>query len=142
MYNLVKRQAEVEILPMAQSEGLGVITYSPLAGGLLSGKYNLSGAAANSRLLVDKSYQKRYEAAWVHETAGRFAEFALQRGFEPAALAVAWVGSHPGVTAPIIGARNLQQLEGSLKSLEIAMTSELRAEISDLSHAPASANDR
>ena len=49
-------------------------------------------------------------------TAARFSQFARQRGYEPAALAVAWVGSHPAVTAPIIGARNLEQLEGSLKS--------------------------
>ena len=78
-------------------------------------------------------YQVRYGAEEVYSVAGRFTEFARQRGFEPAALAVAWVGSHPAVTAPIIGARNLTQLEGSLKSVEIPMTAELRAEISALS---------
>ena len=60
----------------------------------------------------------------------------------PASLAVAWVVSHPAVTAPIIGARNLAQLEESLGSLEIAMTPELRAEISALSPEPPPATDR
>ena len=69
-------------------------------------------------------------------------DLAEQRGFDPTALAVAWVGSHPAVTAPIIGARNLEQLEGSLKALEIEMTPELRAEISALSPEPPPATDR
>jgi aryl-alcohol dehydrogenase-like predicted oxidoreductase len=87
-------------------------------------------------------YQIRYGFDWVHETAGRFTDFARSRGFDPAALAVAWVGSHPAVTAPIIGARSLQQLEGSLRSLEIEMTPELRAEVSALSPEPPPATDR
>ncbi|GAP08000.1 MAG TPA: aldo/keto reductase [Anaerolinea thermolimosa] len=142
MYNLVKRQAEVEILPMARAEGLGVITYSPLGGGLLTGKYTPGTRPEKGRLVENKMYQVRYGAAWMVEVADRFSEFARQRGFDPAALAVAWAGSHPAVTAPIIGARNLQQLEGSLKSLEITMTPELRAEISALSPEPPPATDR
>ena len=128
MYNLVKRQAEVEILPMARSEGLGVIPYSPLGGGLLTGKYAPGIRPGAGRLVENAMYQVRYAADSVYETAGRFSEFARQRGFEPAALAVAWVGAHPAVTAPILGARNLSQLEGSLKSLDIPMTPELYAE--------------
>jgi len=142
MYNLVKRQAEVEILPMARAEGLGVITYSPLGGGLLTGKYTPGTRPEKGRLVENKMYQVRYGATWMYEVADRFSEFARQRGFDPAALAVAWVGSHPAVTAPIIGARNLQQLEGSLKSLEITMTPELRAEVSALSPEPPPATDR
>jgi len=142
MYNLVKRQAEVEILPLAQSEGLGVIPYSPLGGGLLTGKYAPGIRPAQGRLLVNQMYQARYGADWVYEVAGRFSEFARQRGFSPASLAVAWVGSHPAVTAPIIGARNLTQLEDSLKSVDIAMTAELRAEVSALSPEPPPATDR
>lgn len=142
MYNLVKRQAEVEILPMARAEGLGVITYSPLGGGLLTGKYTPSTRPEKGRLVENKMYQVRYGATWMVEVADRFSEFARQHGFDPAALAVAWVGSHPAVTAPIIGARNLQQLEGSLKSLEITMTPELRAEVSALSPEPPPATDR
>jgi aryl-alcohol dehydrogenase-like predicted oxidoreductase len=142
MYNLAKRQAEVELLPMAQSEQLGVITYSPLGGGLLTGKYSTTGRPASGRLVENEMYQTRYGDAGYYEVAERFTSFARERGLEPASLAVAWVASHPAVTAPIIGARNLQQLEGSLKALDIRMTDDLRAEISALSPEPPPATDR
>ena len=142
MYNLVKRQAEVEILPMAQSENLGVIPYSPLGGGLLTGKYGTAQRPEAGRLVQNQMYQKRYGEALYYEVAEAFSRFAQERELEPAALAVAWVASHPAVTAPIIGARNLEQLEGSLKSLEIKMTPELRAELSALSPEPPVATDR
>lgn len=142
MYNLVKRQAEVEILPLAQSEKLGVIPYSPLGGGLLTGKYGASRRPEAGRLIENQMYQTRYGAEWVYEVAEQFTTFAQERGFEPASLAVAWVASHPAITAPIIGARNLAQLESSLKALEIKLTPELRAEISALSPEPAVATDR
>jgi aryl-alcohol dehydrogenase-like predicted oxidoreductase len=142
MYNLVKRQAEVELLPMAQSEQVGVITYSPLGGGLLTGKYGTTRRPEAGRLTENRMYQTRYGDAWNYEVAERFTDFARERDLEPASLAVAWVASHPAVTAPIIGARNLEQLEGSLKALDIRMTDELRAEISALSPEPPPATDR
>ncbi len=142
IYNLVKRQAEVEILPMALSEGLGVIPYNAMGGGLLTGKYGPGLRPEKGRLVENSMYQSRYAADWLYEVAGRFTEFARQRGYEPAALAVAWVGSHPAVTAPIIGARSLAQLEGTLKSVDINLTAELRAEISALSPEPPPATDR
>ncbi|MGC9400093.1 MAG: aldo/keto reductase [Anaerolineae bacterium] len=142
MYNLVKRQAEVEILPMAQAENLGVIPYSPLGGGLLTGKYGPDKRPEKGRLVENEMYQVRYGADWVYEVAQVFVDFARARGYDPVALAVAWVGSHPAVTAPIIGARNVAQLEGSLRALEMEMTPELRAEISALSPTPPPATDR
>jgi aryl-alcohol dehydrogenase-like predicted oxidoreductase len=142
MYNLVKRQAEVEILPMAEEENLAVTPYSPLAGGLLTGKYHAPDAPEVGRFLTNKAYQARYREQWINETAARFSAFARERGFDPAALGVAWVASHPAVTAPLIGARSVQQLEGSLKAVEIPMTPELRAEISALSVEPPPATDR
>lgn len=142
MYNLVKRQAEVEILPMAQFYNLGVISYSPLGAGLLSGKYGAGRRPRNGRLTDSPQYQKRYSEALYYDVAERFTSFARERGSDPAALAVAWVAGHPAITAPIIGARNLEQLEGSLKSVEIEMTEELYAEISALSPEPPLATDR
>ena len=142
MYNLVKRQAEVEILPLAQSEGLGVIPYSPLGGGLLTGKYTRNSRPSSGRLVESNMYMARYKDDWVYDVAERFTEFATSHGYDPAGLAVAWAGSHPAVTAPIIGSRNLTQLEGSLKALEIEMTPDLRAEISALSPEPPPATDR
>ncbi len=142
MYNLVKRQAEVEILPMAEAEELGVISYSPLGGGLLTGKYASDQKPDVGRLLGNKAYIRRYGDDWMSDTAVRFSAFARERGYEPAGLAVAWVAAHPAITAPIIGARSLKQLEGSLKALEIDMTPELRDEISALSIEPPPATDR
>jgi aryl-alcohol dehydrogenase-like predicted oxidoreductase len=78
----------------------------------------------------------------MYEVAEEFTTFAKERGFEPAALAMAWVASDPAVTSPIIGARNLAELEGSLKALEIEMTPALRAAISPLSPEPPPATDR
>ena len=142
MYNLVKRQAEVEILPMADAERLGVITYSPLGGGLLTGKYGLGHQPPSGRLVEDEIYQVRYGAEWMYQVAERFTAFADEHGFNAVALAVAWVGSHPAVTAPIIGARDVAQLEDSLGAAEIKMTPALRAQISALSPAPPPATDR
>ncbi|HWO09224.1 MAG TPA: aldo/keto reductase [Polyangiaceae bacterium] len=140
MYNLAKRQAEVEILPMAEAMGLGVCSYSPLAGGLLSGKYDA--ADAQGRLTTNAMYKTRYGAPTYHELAARFSALARELGFHPATLAVAWVASHPAITAPILGARNPAQLEPALGALDVPMTPELRARLSQLAPAPPPATDR
>jgi aryl-alcohol dehydrogenase-like predicted oxidoreductase len=142
MYSLVKRQAEVEVLPMAMAEGLAVASYSPLGGGLLSGKYGVQRRPKQGRIVDYDLYARRYGDPMNFEVADRFAVFADAQGVHPAALAVAWVMSHPGITAPIIGARNLSQLNESLGALDIKMTPELRAEVSALSPEPPPANDR
>jgi aryl-alcohol dehydrogenase-like predicted oxidoreductase len=139
MYNLVKRQAEVEILPMAQANGLGVMSYSPAGGGLLSGKYADKGSG---RLSTSKQYENRYGEAWMHEVAAGFAAFCKQRGWHPVSAAVAWVAAHPAISAPIIGARSAEQLQASLDSVRIPMTPELRAEMAQLSRTPPPATDR
>jgi aryl-alcohol dehydrogenase-like predicted oxidoreductase len=141
MYNLVKRQAEVEILPLAISEHLGVISYSPLGGGLLTGKYK-AGQPASGRIVENNIYIRRYGDEWMHAAALSFADFAHQRGYKPAALAVAWVAAHPGITAPIIGARNMAQLDDTLTALEIPMTVELYTQVAGLTPQPAPATDR
>ena len=142
MYNLVKRQAEVEILPLARSEQLGVITYSPLGGGLLTGKYSTTQRPQEGRLVTNEMYQKRYRNQEYYVIAEKLTEKAREQGVSPAALAVTWVMSHPDVTAPILGARNLAQLEESLAALEIKLTKECREEISALSFTPPPATDR
>jgi aryl-alcohol dehydrogenase-like predicted oxidoreductase len=140
MYNLVKRQAEVEILPMAQANGLGVIAYSPGGGGLLSGKY--LDKSIQGRIVANKMYTDRYGEPWMHEVAARFAAFCSERGLHPMSVAVAWVAAHPAITAPIIGARNLEQLRASLDSVKLDMTPALREEIGALSRTPPPATDR
>jgi aryl-alcohol dehydrogenase-like predicted oxidoreductase len=142
MYNLVKRQAEVEILPMAKSEYLGVIPYSPLGGGLLSGKYGKDRKPQSGRLIENKMYGVRYGEEWMYDVAEKFTELSREIGHHPASVAVAWVSAHPAVTAPIIGARNPAQLKASLDSLKVPMTEDLWKKIADLSYEPPSATDR
>ncbi len=139
MYSLVKRQAEVEILPMAEHNGIGVIPYSPAAAGLLSGKYF---GQASGRLKTNKMYEARYGEEWAFETAEKYVALCKAKGLHPVSAAIAWVAAHPAVTAPIIGARNLDQLKDSLASVDVAMTPELRKEIADLSRTPPPATDR
>jgi aryl-alcohol dehydrogenase-like predicted oxidoreductase len=139
MYNLVKRQAEVEVLPMAAANDIAVIPYSPAAAGLLSGKYS---GDATGRLKTNKQYTARYGEPWVFEVADKFVAFCKQRGMHPVSAAVAWTGAHPAVTAPIIGARSVEQLQASLDSVKIAMTAALREELSALSRTPPPATDR
>ena len=139
MYSLVKRQAEVELLPMAAANGLSVFPYSPAGGGLLSGKYSQN---QTGRLTTNKMYEKRYGEAWAHETAARFSAFCREKNVHPMSMAVAWVGAHPAVSAPIIGARSVEQLRASLDSVKVQMTPELRAEIAQLSRTPPPATDR
>lgn len=142
MYNLVKRQAEVEILPLVRAEGLGVISYGPLGGGLLSGKYRGNTRPEGARLAANEEYTQRYDQEWFYDTADRFCAFAESRGFHPVSLAVAWVGFNPDITCPIIGARSATQLSASLKAVEIDMTPSLWREIAALSRTPPPATDR
>ena len=141
MYNLLKRQVESEILPMAISESLGVFTYSPLAGGLLSGKY-LQEKTEEGRFDTSTMYQKRYQDKTNQEVVMAFNKFAADHNYNPVSLAIAWAGAHPGVTAPIIGARNVDQLKPALDALGIPMDQELRSAITALSLSPGLATDR
>lgn len=139
MYNLVKRQAEVEILPMAQSEGFAVCGYSPLGSGLLTGKYSAGG---EGRLTVDDRYNARYAPGWMRKTAEDLADLAAASGVSSATLAVAWAARHPGIWGPIISARNVEQLIPSLQAMAFEMDDALYADVSALSPTPAPDNDR
>ncbi|KIC31138.1 aldo/keto reductase [Leisingera sp. ANG-M6] len=139
MYSLVKRQAEVEILPMCADQGITAVPYSPLGGGLLTGKYASGGTG---RITEDKGYGIRYSPAAMHETATALTELAAQRGTHPATLAVAWAAAHPSAPVPIISARNAEQLQPSLAALDYAMDADLYRAIEALSPRPAPATDR
>lgn len=142
MYNLAKRQAEVELLPLAQSEGLAVFPYSPLGGGLLSGKYGAKDRPADGRIATWPMYSVRYGAEDHFALAERFRALAAEAGWHPAALAIAWVMRHPGVTAPILGATRVEQLEPALSAAERALPEDLYAAVSALWPAPPPATDR
>jgi len=141
MYSLAKRTAEVEILPLAANCNLGVIPYSPLGGGLLTGKYNKPDPE-KGRLFTNKNYTVRYGDFTHNPIAQKLADYAAKINVSAVTLAVAWVKSHPAVTAPIIGARNLEQLEPSLAAGGYEMSARQRAEISALTPPPPIATDR
>lgn len=142
MYNLVKRQAEVEILPMAAAENVGVISYSPTAAGMLTGKYLRQNAGAAGRIEENQFYKARYDDERYRLTTARFAEWCTSRGWDLATVSVAWAATHPAITAPIIGARTIDHITATLAALDFPMNAELRKEISDLSDQPPLATDR
>lgn len=139
MYNLVKRQVEVEILPMAVSEGFAVCPYSPLGGGLLTGKYAGGGSG---RLTADERYSARYAPGWMREAADALAALAAEVGVAPATLAVAWVARNAGVWGPIVSARDAAQLAPSLDATGFEMDDALYQRVSALAPAPPPATDR
>ena len=139
MYNLVKRQAEVELFPACVDQGIAIAPYSPLGGGLLTGKY---AGAETGRLTEDARYASRYAPAWMHEAAAGLARIAAELGVHPATLAVAWAARHPARPVPIISARSPEQLAPSLAALDYAMEDALYARLAALSPAPAPATDR
>ncbi|MEO1797207.1 MAG: aldo/keto reductase [Pseudomonadota bacterium] len=139
MYSLIKRQAEVELFPMALSEGVSVVPYSPLGSGLLTGKYHSDGTG---RLSTDKRYAARYGQSWMAQTALALLELAQDMGVHPATLAVAWAAKHSAVAAPIISARDANQLVPSLDALRMDLSADAYAAIEALSRRPAPATDR
>ena len=90
MYNLVKRQAEVEILPMAEANGIGVIPYSPAGGGPAVGQVFRPGRRAGCS--TNKMYEARYGDQWMFEVAEKYVGFCKQKGLHPVSTAIAWVG--------------------------------------------------
>lgn len=139
MYNLVKRQAEVEIMPMCLDQNIAITPYSPLGGGLLTGKY---GRGESGRLTTDDRYAARYGQSWMHVTATKFSALADSIDVSPATLAVAWAAGHPNRPSPIVSARSATQLAPSLKAEAFDMTPAVYAEIAALSPTPAPATDR
>lgn len=139
MYNLVKRQSEVEILPMAAAEGMVVAGYSPLAGGLLTGKY---ARGETGRLTGNERYAIRYGQDWMRDAAVALTEIADELGTDPATLAVAWAARHPSGPVPLISGRSAEQIAPSLAALDYPMDDALYARLAALAPAPPPATDR
>jgi aryl-alcohol dehydrogenase-like predicted oxidoreductase len=139
MMNLVKRQVEAEILPMTRDQGIQVCAYSPLGGGLLTGKH---AAVGDRRLATDARYAARYGPQWMHETAQGLAQIATDLGVDAATLAVAWMRRHAPDVHPILSARSVAQLTPSLDGLTFELDGDTYAAITALSPAPPPATDR
>ena len=116
LYNLKDRMVELEVLPACKDYGLGVIPWSPLAGGLLGGI--LQKIKEGRR--ADKDTQK--DVKKYHTQIAAWEKFCKQMGEQPADVALAWLLLNPVVTAPIIGPRTMEQLTGSLRALKIKFT--------------------
>ncbi|MHB8994766.1 MAG: aldo/keto reductase [Armatimonadota bacterium] len=134
LYNLCNRDIEVELLPMAAALGVGVCSYSPLARGVLTGKYQAgqeppaeSRAARGNVRLLQTEYR---EANFV--CAQRIGELAASLGCTPSQLALAWVRANKLVTAPIIGPRTMDQLLDNLGALAVEITPEIEAAVDEL----------
>lgn len=122
-YSLVTRAIELEVLPAARAYGLGVIAWSPLDGGLLGGALEKYEQGRRS----GKEAQKKIER--MRPMLKRWEDFCRQLGHAPADVALAWLLAQPGVTAPIIGPRTMEQLEGSMRALEIKLDEEALKQI-------------
>jgi len=142
MYNLVKRTAEIELLPMAHALGVAVVPYSPTAGGLLTGKYGANRRPEHGRLLDNKMYATRYADPAMYAIADAFTAKAAELGHPPVTLAVAWVGSHPAVTSVLVGGRNVEQLAPAFAANQLSLDQATRATLSALSPEPPPATDR
>lgn len=129
IYNLFTRHVELEVIPAAQHYGIGIIPWSPLHGGALSGM--LRKQATGDAARVNEGRAKDTETAQ-RETIEAYEKLAEQVGVDPANLALAWLLSRPGVTAPIIGPRTLAQLDAAIGALDVKLSSETLARLDEL----------
>ncbi len=135
-YNLLFRQIERELLPLCLDEKLGVLPYNPLAGGLLSGKYDRTRPPPEGTRFTTGTasamYQERYWHEREFETVSALAELAKENGVSLVTLAVAWVLANPAVTSPIIGASRPEQLAASVAAADLKLAPELKQRLDDL----------
>ena len=133
-YSLVNRRAEAEILPAAEALGLGVLPWSPLGRGVLTGKYR-TGTPADSR--AASPHFANFVGSYLNERNARIVEAVVRAAdglsWSPLEVALAWVRDRPGVTAPIVGARTAAQLLGSLTVEDCTLPAEIVAALDDVS---------
>jgi len=119
-YNLVYREEEREMLPLCREEGIGVIPWSPLARGFLAG--NRRAGDQTMRAKTDQYAQQMYYADADFAVADAVVAVACEKGVKPAQVALAWLLRQPGVTAPIVGASKLEQLDDAVAALELTLS--------------------
>jgi aryl-alcohol dehydrogenase-like predicted oxidoreductase len=126
LYNLNARMIELEVIPACRAFGLGLIPWSPLAGGLLGGALQKANAGRRSSEQAQKNIEKHRAKLEAYE------RFCHELGEQPADLALAWLLRNPVVTAPIIGPRTIEQLTGSLRALEIQLSDEQAGQLDQI----------
>jgi len=120
-YNLIYREEEREMLPLCRDQGIGVIPWSPLARGLLTGG-RVKNGGETPRSQTDGFARHLYAHRQDFDTVERLAQVAQERSLPDAQVALAWILSRPGITAPIIGATKLQHLEDAVASLSVTLS--------------------
>tara|TARA_B100001971_G_C18180326_1_gene532384 strand:+ start:127 stop:717 length:591 start_codon:yes stop_codon:yes gene_type:complete len=131
-YNLLDRRIENELVPMCQANGLGILPWSPMAMGILAGRYNSMDFPKDSRAALRGGiYAERVTPQGI-EVGKKFVVLAKEKGLTPSQLALLWVKDQPGITAPLIGPRTLEQLEDFLPVLEMRLDNETRKACDEL----------
>jgi aryl-alcohol dehydrogenase-like predicted oxidoreductase len=135
-YNLLDRRIERELIPACRTYGFGIIPWSPLAGGFLSGKYKRGGAPQPSDGRFSDGKHFRAQPLLASDKAFDVVEaldgLAKEKGTTLSQLALAWVAGQPGITSPIIGPRTMEQLEDNLKAMDVATTDDDRKRIDQI----------
>lgn len=143
LYNLLDRELEWELLPVCQNEGLGVIPWSPLRGGWLSGKYRREMSAPPAGTRVEEASQKGWSENWdlynnehTWKVVDTVFAVAQELGKTPAQVALRWLLDRPGVTAPIIGARTMDQFEDNMGAIDWSLSAEQMDRLNQASDKP------
>ncbi|GIQ61599.1 aldo/keto reductase [Paenibacillus cisolokensis] len=132
-YSLADRTPEQELVPLCADQGVGIIPYFPLAGGILSGKYGAAnGVPAGSRADTDPTFRRFLDEKTI-ALGDRVGRLAAERGWSPSVLSLAWLMDRPAVSTVIVGATRVGQLEENLKSLEIGLDAEVKAALDEMS---------
>jgi aryl-alcohol dehydrogenase-like predicted oxidoreductase len=135
-YNLLFREFERELFPLCADEGIGVIPYNPIAGGLLSGKHDRSKPPDDGTRFTlgnaGRTYQDRYWHEHVFDTVDALAVIAEGAGMPLATMAVAWVLRNPAVTAPIVGASRPEQLDDTIAAVDVSLDDDLVRRLDEL----------
>ena len=135
-YNLVFREFERELFPLCLDEGIGVIPYNPIAGGLLSGKHNRRKPPEDGTRFTlgtaGRTYQDRYWRENVFDTVDVLAGLARDAGLPLATMALAWVLRNPAVTAPIVGASRREQLDDTIAAVDVTLDGDLVERLDEL----------
>jgi NDP-hexose 2,3-enoyl reductase len=129
IYNLLTRHVELEVTPAAERYGIGIIPWSPLHGGLLSGALRKEREGTGSRSTEGRAADGLADH---RDAIEAYEKLAAELGHDPADMALAWLLSRPAVTAPIVGPRTIEQLDGSLRSIEIRLDDKTLARLDEL----------
>jgi aryl-alcohol dehydrogenase (NADP+) len=123
-YNLVYREEEREMMPLCREEGIGVVPWSPLARGFLAGNRRSSDKGETARAQSDKIAHELYYRDTDFRIVDRVVALARLKGVKPAQIALTWLLHQPGVTAPIVGATKMEQLDQAIAALDITLSEE------------------